>query len=296
MAETKVLAGRAAIVAGGSRGIGRAVAIELARQGASVVVNGRDTTPVQEVVGRIANQGGSALACAGSATDFQFARNLVGACAEHFGAVDVLVNCVGMAEPEGSSILDLAEADWRELLDVHLTSAFNTCRHAAPLMRAQGRGAIINTGSHSFLGMYGGTGYPAGKGGTTSLTLAIAAELAECGVRANVVCPGARTRLSEGTAYENRIQGLHARGILTEGMRDASLAPGEPEEVAPMYAFLASDLAAGITGRIFSAAGGYVGLRELGQESPLGFRNVAADGPWCLEDLAGVMGAVGERA
>ena len=295
MSGPGVLAGRSAIVAGGSRGIGRAVAIELARHGASVVVNGREAQPVEEVVGTVTAAGGTASGCAGNATDFHFARTLVGECADRFGGVDVLVNCVGAAEPEGSSIFDLAESDWRELLDVHLTSTFNTCRHAAPLMRAQGRGAIVNTGSHSFLGMYGGTGYPAGKGGATSLTLAIAAESAEHGIRANVVCPGARTRLSEGAAYEDRIQNLHERGILTDGMRDASLSPGEPEEVAPVYAFLASDLAAGVTGRIFSAAGGYVGMRDLGQESPLGFRNTAADGPWRLEDLADAMSGVGEQ-
>jgi NAD(P)-dependent dehydrogenase (short-subunit alcohol dehydrogenase family) len=279
------LRGRAAVVAGGSRGIGRAVARALAREGAAVVVNGRDAAAARAVVAEIESEGGVARACPGSVADFDVAGELVETCADAFGAIDVLVNCAGIAEPEASTILDVSPAAFREVVDVHLGGTFHTCRHAAPRMVAQGRGAIVNTSSHAHLGHYGGTAYPAGKGATNSLTLAIAAELRDRGVRANAVCPGARTRLNEGPAYVAKIESLHARGILDDGLRDASLAPPEPEHVAPLYAFLASDHAADVTGRVFSAAGGYVGLQPAGGEQLLAWRD-AAEGPWSLEALA----------
>jgi len=279
------LEGRAAVVAGGSRGIGRAVARALAREGAAVVVNGRDAAAAEAVAAAIRAEGGRARAFAGSVADFDVAGRLVEACVGAFGAIDVLVNCAGIAEPEASSILDVSPEAWRELIDVHLGGTFNTCRHAAPHMAARGRGAIVNTSSHAHLGHYGGTGYPAGKGGTNALTLAIAAELRDRGVRANAVCPGARTRLSEGPAYTAKIESLHARGLLDDALRDASLAPPDAELAAPLYACLASDLAAGITGRIFSAAGGYVGLQPARGEKLLAWRG-AGDGPWPVAALA----------
>ena len=116
-------------------------------------------------------------------------------------------------------------------------------------MVAQGGGAIINTSSFAFLGDYGGTGYPAGKGGVNGLTLAIAAELRDYGVRANVVCPGAKTRLSTGTDYEDHIVGLNRRGLLDDVSTQAALDAPPPEYAAPIYAYLASDQAEGHHGQ-----------------------------------------------
>jgi NAD(P)-dependent dehydrogenase (short-subunit alcohol dehydrogenase family) len=159
-------------------------------------------------------------------------------------------------------------------------------------MVAQRFGVILNTSSHSFLGAYAGVAYPAAKGGVTSLTFALAAELREHGVRVNAVCPGAKTRLSTGSAYEQRIRGLHARGILSDAVRDASLDPPEPRFAAPIYAFLASDRAAGITGRLFSATGGYLGVFARGREMLLAYREHAAAAPWRVDEIAA---AVAER-
>jgi NAD(P)-dependent dehydrogenase (short-subunit alcohol dehydrogenase family) len=220
----------------------------------------------------------------GSVADDACAAALIERCETAFGAVDVLVNCAGLAEPEGSSIFDLDPADWREVVDSHLGATFLTCRHAAPRMRARGGGAIVNTSSHSHLGLYGGTAYPAGKGGINSLSFALAAELLEHGIRVNAVCPGARTRLNTGPGYEASIRDLHRRGILGAGQRDASLAPPPPEHVGPLYAFLASPLARGITGRLFSAVGGYVGVQSRVAEQPLAMRH--EESPWPVEELA----------
>jgi len=280
------LRGRAAVITGSSRGIGRAVAWALAAAGARVVVNGRDQAAVHEAAQELRAAGHDATGFVGDASDFDVAGDLIASCARDHGSVDVLVNCAGVAEPPGSSILDLGPADWQRLIAVHLTSVFNTCRHATPLMKKRGGGAIVNTSSHAALGHYGGTGYPAGKGGVNSLGFALAAELREHGVRVNTVCPGARTRLSSGDEYERHIEQLHARGLVSDGVRAASLSAPGPEHVAPLYAFLASDAAAGITGRLFSASGGYVGVFAPASESLLAYRDATSQGPWPAAALA----------
>ena len=206
---SSLLAGRGAVVVGGSRGIGAAVAALLAQHGAGVVVNGRDADAAHSTTERITAAGGRAVAHPGSPSDQAAAESLVDRCIDEFGGIHILVNCAGIAEPPGSSILDISSAQFAELLDAHLGTVFATCRAAAPKMVAQGGGSIVNTSSFAFLGDYGGTGYPAGKGAVNSLTLAIAAELKEHGVRANVVCPGAKTRLSTGPDYIAHITDLH---------------------------------------------------------------------------------------
>ena len=142
---------------------------------------------------------------------------LIEACIQEFGSIDILVNCAGTAGLASESILKVTSAQFHDLLDAHLGTTFETCRAAAPKMVAQGGGSIINTSSFAFLGDYGGTGYPAGKGGVNGLTMAIAAELKEHGVRANVVCPGAKTRLSTGPEYEAHIVELNRRGVIGRG-------------------------------------------------------------------------------
>ena len=232
-----------------------------------------------------------ASACCGSVGDADFASRLVEEAAGRLGGLDVLVNLAGIGEPEGRRALEVTPAEWRELIDVHLNAVFYTCRAAAPHLIAAGGGAIINTSSHSFTGIYGGSGYPAGKGGVNSLSFALAAELRDEGVRVNAVCPGAKTRLSSGPAYRARIDDLHARGILDEGMRDVSLAPPAPELLTALYVYLASDRARHVSGRLLSATGGYVGLFDRPRESPLAFRDVDAEGPWTFDALVGALEA-----
>ena len=277
------------VVAGGSRGIGAAVAAELAEFGAGVVVNGRDADAVGATVDAIIGAGGRAVPHAGSAADEAVARDLIALCESNFGAIDALVNCAGTAEPLGSSILTVSAEQFRDLIDVHLGTVFATCRAAAPKMVARGRGAIVNTSSFAFLGDYGGTGYPAGKGAVNGLTMAIAAELAEYGVRANVVCPGARTRLSTGPEYEAQIRTLQRRGMLDEISVQGALDAAPPEYVAPMYAYLVSDLATSITGQIFIAAGNFVGRFDRPSPSLLGYRDHHDSPPWSIDEIAAML-------
>ena len=283
------LHGTGAVVVGGSRGIGAAVSILLARLGAGVVVNGRDTDAVDETVASITAAGGRAVGLAGAASEETVAEALIALCEREFGGIGSLVNCAGTAEPVGSSILNVTPGEFRELLDAHLGTVFATCRAAAPRMVAGGGGAIVNTSSFAFLGDYGGTGYPAGKGAVNGLTMAIAAELAEYGVRANVVCPGARTRLSTGSDYEAHIESLRQRGMLDDVSARGALDAAPPDYVAPMYAYLISDLAKRITGQMFIAAGGFVGRFNRPSPEFLGYRDHHDSPPWSLNEIDGML-------
>jgi NAD(P)-dependent dehydrogenase (short-subunit alcohol dehydrogenase family) len=247
-----------------------------------VVVNGRDPEAVSEAAARI---GGHTIGLAGSPADPAIADALIDSCVGEFGRIDALVNCAGTAEPTGSSILTVTSGQFRELLDAHLGTVFETCRAAAPKMVAQGAGAIVNTSSFAFLGDYGGTGYPAGKGGVNGVTLAIAAELKSSGVRANVVCPGARTRLSTGADYEAQIADLHRRGLLDDVSMQGALDAAPPEYAATTYAYLVSDLAKDVTGQIFIAAGGFVGRFERQAPSIVAYRDHHDSPPWSVAEL-----------
>ncbi len=196
------------------------------------------------------------------------------------------MNCAGTAGLAGESILEVTSAQFHELIDAHLVTTFETCRAAAPKMVAQGGGTIINTSSFAYLGDYGGTGYPAGKGAVNGLTMALAAELKEYGIRANVVCPGAKTRLSTGTEYEAHIAALNSRGMLDDISAQTALDAPPPAYAAPIYGYLASDLAKDVTGRIFIAAGGFLG--EFARQTPatIAFRDHTDSPPWSVEEIA----------
>ena len=280
------LAGEVAVVVGGSRGIGRAVALALAAEGASVVVNGRASDAVQDTCAAIEASGGRAAAAVGNAARAEDAARAIACAQGTFGRLDALVHCAGIAEPPGSSILEITSEAWHELLDAHLTSAFESCRAAAPHLVAGGGGRIVLSSSHAYQGRYGGTGYPAGKGGVNSLMYALAAELAEHRVRVNAVCPGARTRISSGPDYEAQIRSLNARGLLPDALLEVSLGPPPAEHAAPLYVFLASARSESVTGRIFSAAGGYIGLHAAPGERLVAFRDAAKQGPWPQGELA----------
>ena len=173
MIEEHLLEGRAAVVVGGSRGVGRAVSELLAACGAAVVVNGRDAETVQNAASAITQSGRRAVAHAGSPADEATADALIETCVGEFGRIDILVNCAGIAGRHDSSILDTTTAEFAEFLEAHLWTVFQTCRAAAPRMATQRSGAIVNTSSFAFLGDYGGTGYPAGKGAVNGFTMAI---------------------------------------------------------------------------------------------------------------------------
>jgi NAD(P)-dependent dehydrogenase (short-subunit alcohol dehydrogenase family) len=257
-----VFDGKVAIVTGGGRGIGRAEALLLAAEGASVVVNdrggdrrgeGADTGPAAAVVDEITAAGGTAVANGDDVASWDGARRLVDQAVEAFGRLDVLVNNAGILRDRMS--FNMEEAEWDAVVGVHLKGHFCTSRFAAAHWRARAKetgagvgAAIVNTTSES--GLYGNAGqvnYAAAKAGIAAMTIVLARELERMGVRVNAVAPVARTRLTEDVAGD-------------------AMAPDEgfdrfaPENVAAVAAWLASDLAAGISGQVVKVQGGLTQL------------------------------------
>jgi len=283
------LVGRVAVVAGATRGIGLSVAYALSGAGASVVVNGRDPVAVDAAVDEIVGGGGAAVGVVGSAADPGVAESMVRTAVERFGALDIAVNCAGIAEPPGSTVLTITREEFRAQLDAHLVSAFELTQAAGRVMAEQESGSIVLTGSAAAYGMFGGSGYPAAKGGVTSLTLAAAADLRSVGVRVNAVLPGARSRLSTGDDYVRHIESLHERGILDDGLREVALDPAPAEYVASLYAFLAGDRASGVSGQIFSASGGFIGRYDEAQPTFIAYRDHKDSAPYSLDELAALL-------
>ncbi|NMO02141.1 SDR family oxidoreductase [Gordonia sp. TBRC 11910] len=283
------LAGKVAVVAGASRGIGLAVTYALAGRGVSVVVNGRDPDAVAETVTEITGGGGFAVGVVGSAADDGVAETMVTAALDHFGALDIAVNCAGIAEPDSSTVLTITPTQFREQIEAHLVSSYQLLHSAGKHFADQRSGAIVLTGSAASTGIFGGSGYPAGKGGVNALALAAGADLREFGVRVNVVMPGARSRLSTGAEYISHIEELHRRGLLDAAIRDAALDPAPAEYVAALYVYLASDRAASTTGQIYTASGGFIGRYDAATPKLVAYRDHRSSPPYTQDELAEVL-------
>jgi 3-oxoacyl-[acyl-carrier protein] reductase len=230
---------KGALVTGASRGIGRAIALELARAGASVVVGYRSgADEAEEVAGAI---GGRAIQA--DVSDPDDARRLV----EEAGELDLLVNNAGLTRD--GLIARMPDEDWRAVLETNLSGAFYTCRAAARSMMRRRSGAIVNVSS--IVGLHGNPGqtnYSASKAGIIGFTKALARELAPRGVRANVVAPGyVDTRLTREISDD-------MRGLMLQNTPLGRF--GEPEDVAGAVRFLCSDEASFITGEVLLVDGG----------------------------------------
>lgn len=285
MIADKKLSHKRIVITGASMGIGKAIAIELAQQGASVIINSRGANQdkanlLEQLTQHIISIGGMADYSYGDVSDFDYAGELIQLCSDRFGGIDGLINLAGIAEPAQSNLLTISPQDWQQVIDVHLHGTFNTCRHAAPLMVDQGHGVIINTGSHAFLGNYGGTAYAAAKGAINSFSAAIAKDLQVNNVRCNVVLPGAKTRLSSGETFNNNMLSLHARGLLSKERLASALDAAPPSNIAPVYAHLVSDQAQAITGKLFTCSGKHLGSFSWPEEAIYAYRETDQDGPW----------------
>ncbi len=284
------LDGKAAVVTGAGRGIGRAIAELLAAEGAAVVVNdvgsevdgrGAGTNVADEVVAAIRERGGRAVASHESVADYAAAERIVAAAVREFGAIDVLVNNAGILRDR--MLFNMSEEEWDAVIAVHLKGTFNCTRHAAVHMRQQRRGRIISISSTS--GVYGNSGqanYGAAKDGIAGFTRVVSRDLGRYGITVNAVCPGALTRMSQ-TVPQSARRTRNERGLETGfEERGFPLRNFGPENVAPWVVYLATDAARDVNGQTFLVMAGLVAL--LGYPAPI--RTIQKDGRWTPEEIA----------
>ncbi len=250
LARVLDLSGRVALVTGASRGLGRAIAVALARAGADVAVNFLQSAErAAEVVRSVEETGRRALAVKADVSDLADAASLVERTAEEFGRLDVLVNNAGITRD--GLLLRLKEEDWDQVLATNLKSLFNCTKAASRIMLKQRRGRIINISSViGLLGNAGQTNYAAAKAGIIGFTKAAARELGSRGITVNAVAPG--FIMSEMTEHLPEAMKSDYLGRIPLGRF------GDPEDVAKAVLFLASDGAAYITGVTLTVDGGLV--------------------------------------
>jgi NAD(P)-dependent dehydrogenase (short-subunit alcohol dehydrogenase family) len=276
------LADKVAVVTGaGSGGIGRTIALVLAGEGARVVVNDIAREPdgtsiADKVVREIKKAGGTAVANYDSVSTMQGGENIIKTATSNFGRIDILVNCA--ANLVQQPIDKMTEAQWDSIIAVHLKGHFTCGKAAAIEMMKQKSGSIINFSSRAASGIPQHTAYSAAKAGILGFTSALAKDLSEYGVRVNAILPSADTKL---------FPGPRPKGLKSSYPAPVSI---DPEYVAPVVVYLATDDARGITGRYFYASGGdiciYPRPLELTMEAPLFIRKM---GKWTLEELNNII-------
>ncbi|HUA40468.1 MAG TPA: SDR family NAD(P)-dependent oxidoreductase [Streptosporangiaceae bacterium] len=281
-----VIDGRVAIITGGARGIGASISRLFAAEGASLVINdlggspdgtGSDEGPAKQLADEIVASGGTAVADGGDIGDVATGERLVRTAVDQFGKLDIVVNVAGILRDR--MIFNLPEADWDEVIRVHLKGHYSTVRPASAYWREQrnpdGHYRIVNFTSNSGLeGSPGQPNYAAAKMGIVGLTYSLAQALARYGVTANAISPGAATRLTATIPTERQLAPM-----------DDVRPEMSPDNIAPVALYLASERSDWLTGRVVSAMGFDVGLYE----NPQLIRQLSAAGPWQYDRLAAAM-------
>ena len=245
-----MLKDKVAIVTGASKGIGRAIAINFAKEGAKVVLNYRsDDNGAQEVLKEIENSGGVAFLHKGDVSDFSVAEDLIKFCIEKFSRIDILVNNAGITRD--TLLLRMKEEDFDSVINVNLKGSFNCVKHASSFMIKQKYGKILNISS--VIGLIGNVGqinYAASKAGIIGMTKSLAKELGSRGINVNAIAPGfIETDMT--SVLEDKTRETIMSHIPLKRM-------GSVEDVSNLAVFLASDLASYITGQVITVDGGMV--------------------------------------
>ncbi|HJU33162.1 MAG TPA: SDR family NAD(P)-dependent oxidoreductase [Hyphomicrobiaceae bacterium] len=249
------LAGRRALITGGGAGIGRAIALKLAREGCDIAILDIDAAAAEATAGEVRAIGRSAQAAMGNVGDAASVRGGIASLAEAGAPFDILVNNAGVARL--GSLLTISQEDWRDTFAVNVDGVFNVTRAVVPGMVERRHGAVVNLAS--WLGRRGHpafSAYAATKFAVVGMTQSLAPEVAPHGVRVNAVCPG----LIGGTPMRDALDAVSEAAGLPRAAERAKTIPlgriGTPEDVAKVVAFLASDEAAYVTGACYDVTGG----------------------------------------
>ncbi len=242
---------KVALVTGSSRGVGRAVALGFAREGAKVVINySSNEAAANEVVDAAKAMGTEAIAVKADVAKKAEVEALVGSTIEHFGRIDILVNNAGFTRP--AMLLKMTEEQWDAVVDIHMKGTFLCSQAAARHMKEQNSGKIINvTSVAGLVGTVGQVNYSAAKGGIISMTKSIARELARYNICANVISLGiVATDMTEKIRTDEKLKEIYMNRILLKRF-------AEPQDIAPAFIFLASGDSNYITGQLLCVDGGY---------------------------------------
>jgi 3-oxoacyl-[acyl-carrier protein] reductase len=247
------LEGRVALVTGASRGIGRSTAERFAREGARVCLADLEADGASEAAASLVDEGMDAFAVRMDVTSRTEVEEAVGRIVDRYGRLDVLVNNAGVTRD--SLLHKMADEDWRQVLNVHLTGAFLCSRAAQKHMVARGYGRIVNVSSTSALGNRGQANYSAAKAGLQGFTKTLAVELGLFGVTVNCVAPGfIETEMTRTTAAR---MGVPWEDFVAELVRDIPVGrSGRPEDVASAILYFSSDEASFVNGQVLYVAGG----------------------------------------
>jgi len=245
------LKGKVALVTGSSRGVGRAIALAYAREGASVVINyTANQAAGEEVITAIKEMGEKAVLVKADVSKAADAEELVQKGIDEFGGIDILVNNAGLSRP--AMLLKMTEDQWDQVVDIHLKGAFLCTQFAARNMKEQNKGKIINvTSVAGIVGTVGQINYSAAKGGLLSFTKSAARELARYNVCVNVICLGiVATDMTEKIRTDEKLKEIYMNRILLKRF-------AEPDDISPAFVFLSSDESDYITGQLLCVDGGY---------------------------------------
>lgn len=275
---------RVAIVTGSSQGIGKAIAIALAKEGAKVVTNNRrpgaEGGDAETVAKEIKGMGGEAVPFFGSVSEFDVAEKIVKTAVDSFGKIDIVVNNAGADAPR--MVWNMTEEDWDRSVDSFLKGSFNCIRFASGLMREQKWGRIINTTSTAWLGTVGHCNYGAAKAGLVGLTRAVAREMGRSGVTCNAYAPTAATRFTLSDEIVAGFKKRYEAGLMTKERFEELTNPPPPETVGPFIVYLCTDAAADINGQVFDVTGGDIAIYS----EPVKKKTITKKkGLWTVEEL-----------
>ncbi|MBW3664165.1 MAG: SDR family oxidoreductase [Actinobacteria bacterium] len=272
------LEGKSVAVTGAGRGIGRAVALACAAEGANVVVadigvemDGSD--PKSEIAEQVAKEieaaGGTAIALSADVTSMADGARIVNTAMEEWGTIDGVVCPAGILRER--MLFNMSEDEWDAVIDVHLKGHFTVFRAATEAMREQRSGSLVGFTSGAFQGSIAQANYSAAKGGIVSLVRSAAAGMRKYGVRANAIAPVAKTRMSDNVPM--------------------SIEMGEAEDVAPMVVYLLSDAAKDVTGQVYTAVGARLAVWNQPQE----VREISTGARWSPDEIAARFDELGQE-